>query len=147
MADAPTRIVILGAGFGGLELSTRLSQDLGDRVEVTLIDRSDAFVFGFYKLDVMVGTRSPDDARLRYADLDTPHVDFRQETVLSIDPRRRHVVTDHGSYDADVLVIALGADLAPELTPGLVECGHESTPPPARPRSTTSSRTSPAATS
>src|SRR6185369_12442057 len=40
-------------------------------------------------------------------------------------PERRHVVTDGGTYDADVLVVALGADLAPELTPGLVECGHE----------------------
>jgi len=125
MADTPTRIVILGAGFGGLELSTRLSLDLGDRVEVTLIDRSDAFVFGFQKLDVMVGTRTLDDVRLTYARLAKPHVDFRQEAVVSIDPERRHVVTDRGTYDADVLVVALGADLAPELTPGLVECGQE----------------------
>ena len=120
-----TRIVILGAGFGGLELSTRLSLELGERAEVTLIDRSDAFVFGFHKLDVMVGTRTLDDVRLAYAGLDKPHVDFRQETVVAIDPAQRHVVTDRGSYDADVLVVALGADLAPELTPGLVECGHE----------------------
>jgi sulfide:quinone oxidoreductase len=41
-----TRIVILGAGFGGLELSTMLSEALGDTVDVTLIDKSDAFVFG-----------------------------------------------------------------------------------------------------
>ena len=120
-----TRVVILGAGFGGLELSTRLSHDLGDRVEVTLIDRNDAFVFGFHKLDVMIGTRTLDDVRLRYSGLDHPHVDFRQETVVSIDPERRRVVTDQGTYDADVLVVALGADLAPEQTPGLVECGHE----------------------
>jgi len=125
MTETVTRIVILGAGFGGLELSTRLSLELGDRAEVTLIDRSDAFVFGFHKLDVMVGTRTMDDVRLRYAGLAKPHVEFRQETVVSIDPQHRHVVTDRGSYDADVLVVALGADLAPELTPGLVECGHE----------------------
>ena len=117
--------MVLGAGFGGLELSTRLSLDLGDRVEVTLIDRNDAFVFGFHKLDVMVGTRTMDDVRLRYADIDKPQVEFRQETVVSIDPHRRRVVTDRGTYDADVLVVALGADLAPERTPGLVECGHE----------------------
>ena len=125
MAQRATRVVILGAGFGGLELSTRLSLELGDRVEVTLIDRNDAFVFGFHKLDVMIGTRTMDDVRLRYAALDKPHVDFRQETVVSIDPDRRHVVTDRGTYDADVLVVALGADLAPERTPGLLECGHE----------------------
>src|SRR6478735_10604814 len=125
MSDTATRIVILGAGFGGLELSTRLSLELGDRAEITLIDRSDAFVFGFHKLDVMVGTRTLDDARLRYAEIATPQVGFRQETVVSIDPERRRVVTDRGSYDADVLVVALGADLAPERTPGLIECGHE----------------------
>ncbi len=55
MSETATRIVVLGAGFGGLELSSRLSLELGDRAQVTLIDRSDAFVFGFHKLDVMVG--------------------------------------------------------------------------------------------
>ena len=49
------RIVVLGAGFGGLELTTRLSDELGDEVDVVLIDKSDGFVFGFSKLDVMFG--------------------------------------------------------------------------------------------
>jgi sulfide:quinone oxidoreductase len=48
-----TRIVVLGAGFGGLELCTLLSQSLGDSVDVTLIDKNDAFVFGYSKLDVV----------------------------------------------------------------------------------------------
>jgi Pyridine nucleotide-disulphide oxidoreductase len=52
-----TRVVVLGAGFGGLELSTILSEELGESVDVTLIDRSDAFVFGYSKLDVMFGGR------------------------------------------------------------------------------------------
>jgi sulfide:quinone oxidoreductase len=42
-----TSVVVFGAGFGGLELSTRLSEELGDQVEITLIDRADSFVFGF----------------------------------------------------------------------------------------------------
>ncbi len=61
-----TSVLVLGAGFGGLELSTRLSEELGDEVDVTLIDRADAFVFGFSKLDVMFGRRTPDAVRLRY---------------------------------------------------------------------------------
>jgi sulfide:quinone oxidoreductase len=40
------RILVLGAGFGGLELATELSEALGESAEVTVIDRSDAFVFG-----------------------------------------------------------------------------------------------------
>ena len=43
----PQRVVILGAGFGGLELATTLSEELGDAAAVTLIDKNDAFVFGY----------------------------------------------------------------------------------------------------
>ncbi len=50
-------VVILGAGFAGLELATRLSEDVADEVDVTIIDQSDAFVFGFTKLDLMFGRR------------------------------------------------------------------------------------------
>ena len=119
------RIVILGAGFGGLELATRLSEELPDRVRVTLIDKTDSFVFGYSKLDVMFGRRTPDEVRLSYRDIAKPAVEFRHETVESIDPVARRVVTSGGTYDADVLVVALGADLDPAATPGLVEGGYE----------------------
>ncbi|WP_280151155.1 hypothetical protein [Piscinibacter sp. XHJ-5] len=46
-----------------MELSTILSESLGHQVEVTLIDRSDAFVFGFAKLDVMFGGATPEAVR------------------------------------------------------------------------------------
>ena len=120
-----TRVVILGAGFGGLELSSRLSAELADQVEVTLIDQSDSFIFGFSKLDVMFARRTMDEVRIPYRDITKPGVTFRQEQVRSIDPGRKRVVTNAGVYDADVLVVALGADLAPWATPGLEECGHE----------------------
>jgi sulfide:quinone oxidoreductase len=122
---AKLRVLVLGAGFGGLQLASRLSDAAADRVEVTLIDRSDAFVFGFSKLDVMFGRATLEQVRTPYRSLAKAGVTFRQETVVSIDPSRRHVVTDAGSYDADVLVIALGADLDPAATPGLVAGGHE----------------------
>jgi len=118
-------VVVLGAGFGGLELSTRLSDEVADVVQVTLIDQSDAFVLGFSKLDVMFGRRTADEVRLLYRDIAKPGVVFRQETILAIDPARKRVVTNGGTYDADVLVVALGADLDPAATPGLVEGGYE----------------------
>ena len=105
----------------GWNLSTRLSEELGDQVDVTLIDRADSFVFGFSKLDVMFGTQTPDAVRLHYRDLTRPHVRFRQETITAIDPARRQVVTDLDSYEADVLVVALGADYDVDATPGLVD--------------------------
>lgn len=121
----PVRVLVLGAGFGGLELSTRLADDLGDDVRVTLIDKSDAFVFGFSKLDVMFGRQKLDDVRLPYRAIDKPSIEFRQETVQSIDPEHKRVVTDHGTHEGDILVVALGADLDVEATPGLATCGRE----------------------
>ena len=119
------RIVVLGAGFGGLELTTRLSEALGDEADVVLIDKSDGFVFGFSKLDVMFGRTSADAVHHAYTDIVKPGVSFVQATIESIDPEAKRVETDAGSFDADVLVVALGADLHPEATPGLLEGGYE----------------------
>ncbi len=120
-----TRVVVLGAGFAGLELTTILSDAFGDSIDVVLIDKGDAFVFGFSKLDVMFGRQAPADARHPYRDLVKPGVRFLQTTVRSFDPAARRVVTDAGTFDADVVVVALGADIDPASTPGLVEGGNE----------------------
>ena len=120
-----TSVLVLGAGFGGLELSSRLSQELGDQVEVTLIDRADAFVFGFSKLDVLFGKREPQAVRIPYEEIAHPQIRFRQETITSIDPEARRVVTDLDTYEADVVVVALGADYDLAATPGLTEVGNE----------------------
>jgi sulfide:quinone oxidoreductase len=119
------RVLVLGAGFGGLELSTRLSEEFGDGVDVVLIDQSDAFVFGFSKLDVMFGRTLPASVRHAYRDAVKPGVTFVQAVVQSIDPGARRVETDAGTFEGDVLVVALGADLDPAATPGLLEGGHE----------------------
>ena len=52
-------VLVLGAGFGGMELATQLSENLADEVRVTLIDRSDSFLFGFSKFDIMFGRQTP----------------------------------------------------------------------------------------
>ena len=119
------RVVVLGAGFGGLELTTRLSDEFGTDVEVVLIDRTEDFVFGFSKLDVMFGRARSDQVRHPYRDFVKPGVQFVQSTIRAIDPHSKRVETDSGTFDADVLVVALGADLHPEATPGLVEGGYD----------------------
>jgi len=119
------KILILGAGFGGLELATRLSEELGAEAEIDIIDRSPGFVFGFSKLDVMFGKETADHVFHPYASLDKIGVRFTQTSIRSIDPERKSVATDAGRFDADVLVVALGADLDPSATPGLVESGNE----------------------
>jgi len=126
-AAAPVHadVIVRGAGFGGLELTTRLSEEFGDEIELVLIDQSDAFVFGFSKLDVMFGRATPDAVRLPYADIVKPGVKFVQSAIRTIDPQTRRVQTDAGEFEADVLVVALGADLDPGATPGLTAGGHE----------------------
>jgi sulfide:quinone oxidoreductase len=113
------RILILGAGFGGLELSTSLSETLGDGVAITLLDKSDAFIFGFSKLDVMFGRKTAAAVRMPYADYAKPGVTLLREMVTAIDPAARRVTTDAGVHEADVLVIALGADYDVSSTPGI----------------------------
>jgi sulfide:quinone oxidoreductase len=92
---------------------------------LTLIDKNDAFVFGYSKLDVMFGRATADAVRLPYRDIAKPGVRFRQETIAAIDPVARRVTTEAGTYDADVLVVALGADYDVSATPGLAEGGDE----------------------
>jgi len=120
-----TRVVVLGAGFGGLELTTILSEAMGEALDVVLIDKSDSFVFGFSKLEVMFGRQEAAAVRHYYRDFVKPGVKFLQTTIRSIDPTARRVVTDAGEFEADYLVVALGADLDPAATPGLVEGGNE----------------------
>ena len=118
-------VLILGAGFAGLELATVLSREVPQDVDITIVDSSDAFVFGFSKLDLMFGREDLPTIRVPYSHLEKPSVRFTQETVLAIDPERRRVVTNATTYDPDILVVALGADLDPAATPGMVEEGSE----------------------
>ena len=118
-------VLILGAGFAGLELATRLSESLADEVRVTLLDQNESFSFGFSKLAVMFGRRSAAEVQLSYRDIRKEGVEFRRERVTAIDPEERRVTTDRGSYEADFLVVALGADYDLAATPGFDEYGFE----------------------
>ena len=134
-----TRVVVLGAGFGGLQLTTILSNAFGDAIDVVVVDKGDAFVFGFSKLDVMFGRQLPTAVRHPYRDIVKPGVRFFQTVVRSIDPAARRTVTDAGTFDADVLVVALGADYDLAATPGLGEGGRDATRSKEPSRSATSS--------
>jgi sulfide:quinone oxidoreductase len=121
MVRGVKHVVILGAGFGGLELASRLSGE----ARVTLIDRNDGFTFGFSKLDILFRGADPSAAKLLYREIAKTGVEFRQETITAIDPAARHVTTDAGEYDADILVVALGAEYDIAATPGFAEGGYE----------------------
>ncbi len=119
------KILILGAGFGGLQTATRLKEELNDSVDITLIDKNNFFLIGFTKFDVMFGRRTSEDVKLYYKHLAIEGINFIQDTIEKIDPDKKIVKTSYAEFSYDYLIVALGADLAPEAIPGFVEGGHE----------------------
>lgn len=119
------RVLVLGAGFGGLELCTLLSESLGTSIETTLIDRNDSFVFGSSKLDVMYRRATPEEVRFPYRTFVKPGVRVVRQTITAIEPDAKRVTTDGGVFEADFIVLALGADYDIGATPGLAEAGYE----------------------
>jgi sulfide:quinone oxidoreductase len=118
------KVLVLGAGFAGLELCSILSEEFGEAIEATLIDKGDAFIFGYAKLDVLFGRKTLDAVRLPYRSFAKPGVRLVRETVVAVDPAKRRVTTDAGVHEADFLVVALGADYDFAATPGLEAAGE-----------------------
>jgi sulfide:quinone oxidoreductase len=102
-----------------------LAEEVGDQVEVTLVDRNDSFAFGYSKLDMMFRGASLESVSLPYSKVVKPGVTLLNEEIRSIDVASRSVETDSGTLESDVMVIALGADYDLAATPGLAEHGTE----------------------
>jgi sulfide:quinone oxidoreductase len=117
------KILILGGGFGGLEVATRLREALDENYEITLVDRKDFFSIGFTKFDLMFGRRLPEECKSYYSQLESRGIGFVQVEIDSIDPVSRAVETSKETLEADFLVVGLGVDLAPQDTPGFLESG------------------------
>ncbi|MCH8035400.1 MAG: NAD(P)/FAD-dependent oxidoreductase [Bacteroidetes bacterium] len=118
-------ILILGAGFGGLEASTSLREKLDDSFNITLIDKNEFFTIGFTKFDVMFGRRSAEEVKSYYKNIAGDGINFVKDTIELIDPENNIVKTQRSEFSYDFLIIALGADLAPDAIPGFVKGGYE----------------------
>jgi NADH dehydrogenase FAD-containing subunit len=120
--SARARIVILGAGFAGLETAFLLRMRLRDSADLTLVSEREAFTFRPNTIYVPFGA-DPDDL---VVDLSRPfrrrRVDFVEGTVSGVDPDAHEVqLADGRTVCYDKLVIATGADMQPEEIPGLGE--------------------------
>ena len=104
------KIIILGAGFGGLRLARKLSNKPG--IEMTLIDRFNYHQFQplFYQVATAGLDASNISFPIRKVFQKTRNLQFRLADVQRIITGERKVVTDVGNFDYDVLVIATGAD-------------------------------------
>ncbi len=117
-------ILVLGGGVGGLVAASELRQRLGREHRVVLVDRERQHLFAPSLLWLMVGLRKPEEITRDLASLERKGIQFVQGEVQAIDPSRRTARVNGTSYGADYLIIALGAQSAPELVPGLSQAGY-----------------------
>ncbi len=117
-------IVVLGGGVGGMMATNQLRSRLSREHRIVLIDRNAEHAFAPSFLWLMTGDRQPEQVRRPLKNLLRRGVEFIHAAAEAIDFERRRVVTTSGDYSFDYLIVALGAELAPELVPGVVEGAH-----------------------
>ncbi|BDG62396.1 NAD(P)/FAD-dependent oxidoreductase [Caldinitratiruptor microaerophilus] len=119
------RILVLGAGFGGITVAYRLAALLGPEHPITVVAREANFVYLPSLPWVAVGTRQPQDIVAPLGPgLRRKGIRFVEAEVRAVDPDRRQVVVDAGVLRYDFLVIALGAELDWEALPGARTHSH-----------------------
>jgi sulfide:quinone oxidoreductase len=118
------RILILGGGIGGQVAANRLRGLLGRHHEITIIDKNESFAFAPSFLWLMTGDRRPEEITRKINQLVRPGIEVVQAEIRRIDLANRFIEVNTGRLDYDYLIIALGAELAPEIIPGLSGAAH-----------------------
>lgn len=119
-----SNVLILGGGSGGLASAGRLKELLGDKVSVTVIDKQRYFVLGFSLLRIMTGEKSEQEVTVSKDKVSQKGIKFINTEVNMIDVKNGIVRTGQGEFGYDYLVVALGAELAPERVPGFESAFH-----------------------
>lgn len=117
-------VLILGAGIGGIVASETLRKLLPREDRIVVIDRTSGHVFPPSLLWRMVGERQDAGISRPLSRIARHGVELVQGNITRIDPANLTVEVDGRSLQGDALIVALGADYAPEAIPGLSEAGH-----------------------
>ena len=118
------RILILGAGFGGLTAANILRKNLSNVHEITVIDKNKSFMMGLVNLWILYGTRKLQDSFIPLANLLNKGIEFINDEIVGINFTQSSISTKfRGKFDYDYLIISLGSDLAPEKIDGFIEHG------------------------
>ena len=114
-------VLILGGGFGGVAAALSLREKLNSEVDITLVDRRSYFMVGFHKTWTLTGQATLESGQRPLSALEKHNINVIQGNIESIDPKTRTIAVAGQQYQADALIIALGAQLAPEQIPGFEE--------------------------
>jgi sulfide:quinone oxidoreductase len=120
-----SRTVIVGAGFGGIAVATTLRGLFGDEHEIVLVDEREEFSMGLRKLWELVGIGTIAEGSRSRRLLAGHGIDFVPARVDAIDAVGRTVGCDGALWEADFVVVALGAEPRPDLVPGMVEHAYD----------------------
>lgn len=122
MSNIP-KIVILGAGYGGILTALRLQKELNyNEADVTLVNKHDYHYFTTHLHMPAAGTDKPENARVNISTLiDEFKIDFVKSTVVQIRPQDKKVILEDGTLSYDYLVIGLGGEPETFGIPGLQE--------------------------
>jgi len=115
------RVLILGGGFGGVSAAHNLRQELSDDDEIILIDQREYYSVGFRKTWALLGISPMADGQRPLKLLEQQGISVLHERITKLDPAAKTVETDQGRIEADAMIVALGAQLAPGLIPGFEE--------------------------
>jgi len=121
---ASKTILILGGGIGGMVAANELRAKLPREDRIVLIERNAEHAFAPSFLWLVTGHRKPEQVRRPLQSLLRRGVEFIHARAESLDFQTRRVITKSGVFSFDYLIIALGAELAPELLPGVAEGAH-----------------------
>lgn len=124
MSNQTHHIVILGGGFGGLSVANEIRNKLDStEVKITVIDKKNWFMIGYVKLWIMQGRRTFENSIKLLDGLKKKSINFLNEEITKINLNNKTIETKSNKITYDYLIIALGAELVPEKTPGLIENG------------------------
>lgn len=118
------RVVILGAGIGGVTAANELVKQFGRQHEIVVVDQSATYEFAPSYLWILSGTRTLPDISVPIGRIARKGIRFQQDSVRAINPEARTVTTERGTLEADYLLIALGATTHMTGLEAVARAGH-----------------------